>query len=287
MTERAIKIIIPREYVSRKQSHLQFASNYLPGLEPINNDHNVQKYRLYAFELSCGYHLGKIIFLEDQGNLVVSCKSANAHVTFKALILIEQGENQFAYSGPLKISRGLILDRLYSEVHLTSISGCRYLVGKNSENIFTEIQKEQLEFKDFVLAKSISLDVSLDYVEVEDIVDRKVDQLSYQYIYQVKLKEEIDLIWLNAYNFLEPVKYNKPRSRDSLSRKPQFTQKPEKEIKRKSKAEAGQSITPTKIKKKFGIYKEIGLKQHNVTDVLGNYLLSDVHTHAARILFKK
>ena len=98
---------------------------------------------------------------------------------------------------------------MYSEVHLTSISGCRYLVGKNSENIFTEIQKEQLDFKDFVLAKSISLDVSLDYVEVEDIVDRKVDQLSYQYIYQVKLKEEIDLIWLNAYNFLEPVKYNK------------------------------------------------------------------------------
>ena len=110
-----------------------------------------------------------------------------------------------------------------------------------------------------MLAKSISLDVSLDYVEVEDIVDRKVDQLSYQYIYQVKLKEEIDLIWLNAYNFLEPVKYNKRRSRDSLSRKPQFTQKPEKEIKRKSKAEAGQSIIPTNIKKKLVYIRKLDL----------------------------
>ena len=128
---------------------------------------------------------------------------------------------------------------MYSEVHLTSISGGRYLVGKNSENIFREIQKKQLEFQDFMLAKNISSDESLDYVEVEDIVDRKVDQLSHQYLYQVKLKGENDLVWLNAHNFLEPVKHNKRRSQDSLPRKPQFAQKPEKEIKSKRKVEVG------------------------------------------------
>ena len=84
-----------------------------------------------------------------------------------------------------------------------------------------------------MLAKKLSSDVSLEYVEVEDIVDRKADKLSYQYLYQVKLKGEIDLVQLNAHNFLEPVKYNKGRSQDSLPRKPQFAQKPEKEIKRK------------------------------------------------------
>ena len=50
--------------------------------------------------------------------------------------------------------------------------------------------------------------MSLDYAEVEDIVNRKVDQLSHQYLYQVKLKGEINLVWLNAHNFVEPVKYN-------------------------------------------------------------------------------
>ena len=49
------------------------------------------------------------------------------------------------------------------------------------------------------------------------------------------MKGGIDLIWSNAHNFLEPVKYNKQRSRDSLPRKPQFAQKPEKEIKRRRK----------------------------------------------------
>ena len=212
-------------------SHRHITSNHLPGLEPINSDHNVQKYRFYAFKLSSGYHLGKIIFLEDQGNPVVSSNSANAHVTFRALILSEQGENQFTYSSPLKISRWLNIDRVYSEVHLTSINGGRYLLGKNSQNIFREIQKKHLEFEDFMLAKKLSSDVSLEYVEVEDIVGRKVNQLSHQYLYQVNLKGEIDLVWLNAHNFLEPVKYNKERSQDSLARKPQFAQKPEKKIK--------------------------------------------------------
>ena len=175
--KRTIKIIIPIEYVSRECSRRHIASNYLPGLESIKSDHNVQKYCFYAFKLSSGYHLGKIIFLEDQGNPVVSSNSGNSHVTFRALLLCEQGENQFTYSSTLKISRWLNIDRVYSEVHLNSINGGRwYLLGKNSENIFREIQKKQLEFEDFMLAKKLFSDVSLEYVEVEDIVDRKVDQ---------------------------------------------------------------------------------------------------------------
>ena len=37
----------------------------------------------------------------------------------------------------------------------------------------------------------------------------------------------------------------------------------------------------------YGIYKELGLKQQDVTDVLSKFWLSDVHIHAAGILFKK
>ena len=92
---------------------------------------------------------------------------------------------------------------------------------------------------------------------------------------------------VNAHNFLEPAKDNKRRSQDSLPRKPQFVQKPEKEIKRKRKVEGGQSTIPRKIRKKSvnviqsysfgleasllgeecGIYKELGLKQQDVTDI--------------------
>ena len=84
-----------------------------------------------------------------------------------------------------------------------------YLLDKSGENNFREIQRNQLEFEDLMLTKKISSDVLLDYVEVEDIVDKKVDQLSHENLYQVKLKGETDLVWLDAHNFFEPVKYNK------------------------------------------------------------------------------
>ena len=111
---------------------------------------------------------------------------------------------------------------------------------------------------------------------------------------------EIGLVWLSVHNFLEPVKYNKRRSQDSLPRKSQFAQKPEKEMKRKRKVKGGQSTIPTKIRKKSvnviqsysfdpnpsllgeecGIYQELGLKQQYVTDILSNCWLSDVLIHA-------
>ena len=69
---------------------------------------------------------------------MVSSNSANADVKFRALILSKQGDKQFTYSSPLKISRWLNI-----EVHLTFINGGMYLLGKNNENIFREIQKKQ------------------------------------------------------------------------------------------------------------------------------------------------
>ena len=68
------------------------------------------------------------------------------------------------------------------------------LLDKSGENTFREIQRNQLEFEDLMLTKKVSSDVSLDYVEVEHIVDRKVDQLSHQYLYKVKLKGETNLV---------------------------------------------------------------------------------------------
>ena len=140
--------------------------------------------------------------------------------------------------------------------------------------------------------------------------ERSISYLTSTYIlYQMKLKGEIDLVWLNAHNFLEPVEYNKQRSQGSLPRKPQFAQKPEKEIKRKRKVEVGGGVIYCSYKDqeksvnviqnyKFGldasllveeydIYKVLGLKQQDVSDILGNFWFSDVHIHAAGILFKK
>ena len=83
-------------------SHRHITSNHLPGLEPINSDHNVQKYRFNDFKLSFGYHLPLFGRPRKSSGLK---QFSQCYVKFRALILIEQGENQFIYSSPLKISR--------------------------------------------------------------------------------------------------------------------------------------------------------------------------------------
>ena len=47
---------MPRK-VSGEHSRQYFISNYLPVLEPINSDHNVQKYCFYVFKLSFSYYV--------------------------------------------------------------------------------------------------------------------------------------------------------------------------------------------------------------------------------------
>ena len=81
-------------------------------LEPINNDCNVQTFRFYAF-MPSGYYLGKICFLEDQGNAVFLNKWVNLHVKFRTLILSEHEEKQFIHSAPVKISRSVNRDSIF------------------------------------------------------------------------------------------------------------------------------------------------------------------------------
>ena len=61
--KRVIKIIIPREYASREHSLQHIELDYLLGLEPINNDHNVQKYHF----LPLNYFLVVVLVRKDFG----------------------------------------------------------------------------------------------------------------------------------------------------------------------------------------------------------------------------
>lgn len=58
----AIKILLPREYVSRCHQKRHWASKYLPGKEPLNPTHNIFKYCHVALMVTqkgkCLYHIG-------------------------------------------------------------------------------------------------------------------------------------------------------------------------------------------------------------------------------------
>ena len=134
--KRAIKIILPREYVSRERSRRHIAANYLPGLSPIDKNHDVHKYSFYLFKLSTGYHLGKICFLEENGNSLTSCSSNRDDAKFRAILLFELDDNKFEFFQPMKLTGWLNIARVYSEVHLKKADDSVFLLNENSQRIF-------------------------------------------------------------------------------------------------------------------------------------------------------
>ena len=65
----AIKLLLPREYVSRCRQKRQWASKYLPGKEPLNPTHDIFKYCDVALmvtqEGELLYHIGRVEAMES------------------------------------------------------------------------------------------------------------------------------------------------------------------------------------------------------------------------------
>ena len=73
--------------------------------------------------------------------------------------------------------------------------------------------QQNLEEKDRTVAKNMEKqDVPLEYMEIEDIIDRKVDGKTHNFMYLVKFKATGEEMWLPGHNFLQPVRYNRRKS---------------------------------------------------------------------------
>ena len=170
--QRAIKILLPREYVSREHSHRHIAANYLPGLMRIAKNHNVQKYLFFIVQLSTGPQVVKLIFLEDNGKPITSCSASDQNIKFRAILFVENKTDGFNCDSPVKVARWLNIDRSFSEVHLKKVSCSLFELSEDSRSIFCKSKESVQIQQDALLAKNISLClIPLEYVEVEDIVD--------------------------------------------------------------------------------------------------------------------
>ena len=112
--KRAIKTLLPREYVSRERSHRDIEANYLPGLMPNAKNHNVQKYRFFITQPSTGPQVVKLIFLDSNGKPITSCSSSEQNIKFRAILFVENETGGFNCDSPVKVTRWLNIDRIFS-----------------------------------------------------------------------------------------------------------------------------------------------------------------------------
>ena len=89
--EKALKLLIPREFISKNQSQRHISSKYLPGFEVIEKSHDIVLFCDIAlkaqFQRKKAYKVGRIIALRsDQGKDLVSTSSKSKTVKIRCLI---------------------------------------------------------------------------------------------------------------------------------------------------------------------------------------------------------
>ena len=63
-----------------------------------------------------------------------------------------------------------------------------------------------------MLAENISFcHTPLEYLEVEDIVERKIEAKTYNFLYLFKFKNKNENIWIPGPNFLDQVQYDRKK----------------------------------------------------------------------------
>ena len=152
----------------------------------------------------------KLIFLEDNGKPITSCSSSDQNIKFRAILFVENETGGFNCYSPVKVTRWLNIDRIFSEVHSKKVSCSLFELSEGSRSIFRK-SKESIQIQqDALLAKNISLCYTpLEYIEVEDMVDQKIEAKTHNYLYLVKFKNENDNIWIPGHNFLDQVQYDR------------------------------------------------------------------------------
>ena len=161
------------------------------------------------------------------------------------------------------------------------------------------------------MAKQVAAgDVPAEYFEIDDIIDRKVDDKSHTFLYKVSFKGDDNSVWIPGHNFLDTVKFKRRKTEKSLISSPQFAIKSVGESsntkcrKRKGEKNAKTSAHPPKISKKsiesllkfhptpkveYEIHPSLAgnLKSSDIADIYNGKWLSDTHVYSASFLFKK
>ena len=71
--------------MSRERSRCHIASNILPGHEPIDSNHDLQKYRFYIFKARAVLWFKKVMFLERNGKSILLSVSTEQGIKFRAI----------------------------------------------------------------------------------------------------------------------------------------------------------------------------------------------------------
>ena len=223
--KQAIKLLLPREYISRCRQRRHWASKHLPGKAPIDPSHNMIKFGDVALKCfqkgSKRFNIGRIEILQssNDGSELTSFElKTNAPVRFRCSLYTHSvSENTYNVSREVVLTPWRVPSSLIGPVELLvnpDIPG-KYSLHPQSEEKLAELgyicrdesgngssrntKEEYLQLPE----------LEEGFFEVEDILERRLCKSTLTYEYKVRFKGygAAEDMWLPSSSFNRPIHF--------------------------------------------------------------------------------
>ena len=239
--KRALKLLLPREYISRCRQKRNWASKYLPGKEPVNPEHDIFKYCDIALKVTQDgknkYRIGRVEAMEStkDGSEVFSFQlKSKASVRIRCSMYCREENEIYFVPEDVLLSNWKSQSSIIGSVNLQPIPGkCGiYTLHPASKESLLKLKISPYNVDD---GNSDTADESCgpssspiddEFYEVEDVIDRKLSKDAHCYEYKVRFKGygSEDDMWLPASFFNRAIHFD---STSKFGRKTKHTVDPE------------------------------------------------------------
>ena len=215
----ALKLILPREYVSRERAKRHMASKYLKGFAPIQKDHDILQFHFVAVKNSQkhkDYEVMKIQAIrktvDGKSTDVVSASSKDKGVELRGIPYYFRETGNLSTSDSVELTRWIKGNSVLTEVHLEEIARNTFALTEESRRRL-DLIKDDYDCSN-IETENNPLHVEDPYYQVEDIVDVKHDMKTGATMYLARFKGygPDDDQWLFASAFREAFEFTNTSS---------------------------------------------------------------------------
>ena len=251
--KQAIKILLPREYISRSRQKRHWASKYLPGKEPLNPNHDIFKYCDVALKVvqkgKKKFQIGRVEAIQStkDGSEITSFQTkSKVPVRIRCSLYNHEGDGVYRVRDDVILTNWKPNSSIIGKIVLQPIPGQRfkYTLHPSSKDYLDKLGtvpayccekgSSPSLIEDDNHSDNSSSELDDEFFEVEDVLDRRLSKDTLCYEYKVRFKgygSEEDM-WLPSSFFNRPIQF---QSTSKFGRKRKHNLDPENAVEVKKK----------------------------------------------------
>ncbi len=206
---RALKLILPREYISKERSKRHWVSKHLPLMNPIASDHNVIRFRDVAIIVGKTFDLLHIVSIQSEdGKELTSTKTTARGHTIRGQLYKRIDTNTYCCPDTVMVTGWIPVWKVIGELSLEkNENGSLSLSDESRKNLENHFPVSKSQFSQS--CTQVHASNREEYYEVEKILEVRINKTFHTEEYKVRFKgyDSSDDLWLPSSAFRQPVSF--------------------------------------------------------------------------------